>query len=211
MPPTPQDHTFTTLYTHLTTTQPYPVLPPPSPYPSNPSLSNAIASLSIHPTLEALLHILNRDLSSAHFLVRHMEAKPAVEGMFVHGILHRVEGDYRNAEAWYGDVRESECFRAVWPESEDGDGGGDAEGVGGLEGGLAFIRRVEEFRKEGSGSLEGLQRESGREFDALKDFLVERFGLERVEDATAVWVGKSEEGKKQHAGQVVGGEGWRQF
>jgi hypothetical protein len=24
-------------------------------------------------------------------------------------------------------------------------------------------------------------------------------------------VGKSEEGKKQHAGQLVGGEGWRQF
>jgi len=35
--------------------------------------------------------------------------------------------------------------------------------------------------------------------------------LGRVEDATTVWVGKSEEGKKQHAGQLVGGEGWRQF
>ena len=136
-----------------------------------------------------------------------MEAKPAVEGMFVHGILHRVEGDYRNAEAWYGDVKDSECFKAVWPGSEDGDG----EGMGGLEGGLAFIRRVEGLRKEGKGNLEELQEESGRELDALKDFLVGKFGLERVEDATKVWVGKSEEGKKQHAGQLVGGEGWRQF
>ena len=199
-PPPLQDPTFTTLYYHLKTTNPYPVLPPPSPHPSNPSLSNAIASLSLHPTLEALLHILNRDLSSAHFLVRHMEAKPAVEGMFVHGILHRVEGDYRNAEAWYGDVQESECFKAVWPE-----------GMGGLEGGSGFIRKVEALRKEGKGSLEELQRESGREFEALRDFLVKKFGLERVEDATTVWVGKSEEGKKQHAGQLVGGEGWRQF
>ena len=129
-----------------------------------------------------------------------MEAKPAVEGMFVHGILHRVEGDYRNAEAWYGDVKESECFKAVWHED-----------MGGLEGGLGFIRRVEALRKEGKGSLEELQRESGREFEALRDFLVKKFGLERVEDATTVWVGKSEEGKKQHAGQLVGGEGWRQF
>jgi len=136
-----------------------------------------------------------------------MEAKPAVEGMFVHGILHRVEGDYRNAEAWYGDVKDSECFKAVWPGSEDGDG----EGMGGLEGGLAFIRRVEGLRKEGKGNLEELQEESGRELDALKDFLVGKFGLERVADATKVWVGKSEEGKKQHAGQLVGGEGWRQF
>ena len=118
----------------------------------------------------------------------------------MHGILHRVEGDYRNAEAWYGDVQESECFKAVWPE-----------GMGGLEGGLGFIRKVEALRKEGKGSLEELQRESGREFEALRDFLVKKFGLERVEDATTVWVGKSEEGKKQHAGQLVGGEGWRQF
>jgi hypothetical protein len=129
-----------------------------------------------------------------------MESKPAVEGMFVHGILHRVEGDYRNAEAWYGDVRESECFGSVWPTES-----------GGLEGGLGFIRRIESLRKEGKGDLEGLQGESRREFEALKDFLVGRFGTGRVEDATEVWVGKSEEGKKQHAGQVVGGEGWRQF
>jgi hypothetical protein len=100
-------------------------------------------------------------------------------------------------------VKESECFKAVWPGSEDGDGG--------LEEGLAFIRRVEALRKEGKGELEALQRESGREFDALRDFLVREFGLGKVEDATTVWVGKSEEGKKQHAGQLVGGEGWRQF
>lgn len=196
----PQNPTFADIYTHITTNQPYPVLPSASPHPRNPDLSHAISSLAVHPTLEALLHILNSDLSSAHFLVRHMEAKPAVEGMFVHGILHRVEGDYRNAEAWYGDVKDSDIFRFVWPEEE-----------GGLDGGVAFIRRVESLRKEKKGDSSALQKESQRELDATKDFLVERFGLGRVEDATTVWVGKSEEGKKQHAGQVVGGEGWRQF
>lgn len=129
-----------------------------------------------------------------------MEAKPAVEGMFVHGILHRVEGDYRNAEAWYGDVKDSDIFQNVWSEEE-----------GGLDGGVSFIRRVESLRKQKQGDLSALEKESQRELDATKDFLVKRFGLERVEDATTVWVGKSEEGKKQHAGQVVGGEGWRQF
>lgn len=129
-----------------------------------------------------------------------MESMPALEGMFVHGILHRVEGDYRNAEAWYGDVRDSDVFRAVWPEEERG-----------LEGGVDFIRRVEKLRKKGEGDLRALEGESMREIEALKEFLLQKFGTGRVEDATSVWVGKSEEGKKQHAGQVVGGEGWRQF
>lgn len=129
-----------------------------------------------------------------------MESRPAYEGMFVHGLLHRVEGDYRNAEAWYGDVKDSEMFGNTWPET-----------VGGFEGAVAFIRGVESLRKEGRGDLEQLERESGREIEAIKDFLLEKFGTGRVEDATSVWVGKSEEGKKQQAGQVVGGEGWRQF
>ncbi|KAM0713688.1 hypothetical protein Q7P37_010650 [Cladosporium fusiforme] len=194
--------TFADIYTQLTSTKQnaYPVLPSSSPHPQNPALSHEISSLALHPTLEALLHILNSDLSSAHFLVRHMESRPAVEGMFVHGVLHRVEGDYLNAEAWYRDVQDSDVFRAVWPESE-----------GGLEGTVAFIRRVEKLRKEGEGNLNGLEGESRREVETLKGFLVERFGTGRVEDATKVWVGKSGEGKKQHAGQVVGGEGWRQF
>jgi hypothetical protein len=97
-------------------------------------------------------------------------------------------------------VKDSDIFRSVWSEEE-----------GGLDGGVAFIRRVESLRKEKKGDLSALEKESQRELDATKDFLVEKFGLQRVEDATTVWVGKSEEGKKQHAGQVVGGEGWRQF
>lgn len=198
--PLPSEPSFADIYNHITNDNPYPVLPSASPHARDPSLNHAISSLALHPTLEALLHILNSDLSSAHFLVRHMESRPAYEGMFVHGLLHRVEGDYRNAEAWYGDVKDSDIFRATWPET-----------VGGLEGALAFIRGVESLRKEGKGDLQWLEKESGREIEAIKDFLVEKFGTGRVEDATSVWVGKSEEGKKQHAGQLVGGEGWRHF
>ncbi|RMZ15499.1 hypothetical protein D0860_01578 [Hortaea werneckii] len=86
--------TFPTLLSHLLTTYSAPVLPSPSPFPHNPSLNHPITTLSLHPTLEALLHILNSDLASAHFLVRKMQAPPAYEGMLIHAVLHRVEGDY---------------------------------------------------------------------------------------------------------------------
>lgn len=45
-----------------------------------------------------------------------MQAPPAVEGMLLHAILHRAEGDWGNAKAWLGDVgRDGEG------ENEDGD------------------------------------------------------------------------------------------
>ncbi|EXJ80299.1 hypothetical protein A1O1_08441 [Capronia coronata CBS 617.96] len=59
-----------------------------------------IASLQLHPVIESALHILNHDLPAAHFLLRHMQAPPAWEAMYLHGILHRVEGDVDNARAW---------------------------------------------------------------------------------------------------------------
>ncbi|KAI6984089.1 hypothetical protein KC329_g8023, partial [Hortaea werneckii] len=205
-----------------------PVLPSPSPFPHNPSLNHPITTLSLHPTLEALLHILNSDLASAHFLVRKMQAPPAYEGMLIHAVLHRVEGDYRNAEAWYGDVFHGEeqecggkgCLERCW--------GGGREG---LERCLGFVRRVEGLRKknvpvgkgdggrEGSGQggyderseLEDLERESRREIEALVGWCVERFGTGKCEDATQVWVRDREEVREMKKKMVVGGEGWRQF
>ncbi|KAI7282088.1 hypothetical protein KC345_g3719 [Hortaea werneckii] len=220
--------TFPSLLSHLLTTYSAPVLPSPSPYPHNPSLNHPITTLSLHPTLEALLHILNSDLASAHFLVRKMQAPPAYEGMMIHAVLHRVEGDYRNAEAWYRDVFHGEeqecggrgCLERCW--------GGGREG---LERCLGFVRRVEGLRKknapigkgngggEGSGKggydesseLEDLERESRREIEALVGWCVERFGTGKCEDATQVWVRDREEVREMKKEMVVGGEGWRQF
>ncbi|RMY78142.1 hypothetical protein D0863_00878 [Hortaea werneckii] len=221
--------TFPTLLSHLLATYSAPVLPSPSPYPHNPSLNHPITTLSLHPTLEALLHILNSDLASAHFLVRKMQAPPAYEGMLIHAVLHRVEGDYRNAEAWYGDVSHGEeqerggkgCLERCW--------GGGREG---LERCLGFVRRVEGLRKknvpagkgdggggEGPGEggyderseLEDLERESRREIEALVGWCVERFGTGKCEDATQVWVRDREEVREMKKEMVVGGEGWRQF
>ena len=189
--------TFESIYTHLTTSYSFPVLPSASPSPHDKNLTDSISSLSLHPTLESILHLLNSDLPSAHFLCRHMQNRPAWEGMYIHGILHRIEGDYRNAEAWYGDVSESECFKRCWPS--------------GLEDAKDFLHGVEKLRKEKVGDEKALERESGREIEALVGWCKEQFGTGRMEDATQAWVKPPEELKETMANMVVGGEGWRKF
>ncbi|KAK4548342.1 hypothetical protein LTR36_010212 [Oleoguttula mirabilis] len=188
---------FDSIYNHLTSTYGFPVLPSPSPRPHDKTLSDTISSLSLHPTLESLLHILNADLPSAHFLCRHMQNKPAWEGMYIHGLLHRVEGDYRNADAWYGNVAESDAFKCCWP--------------GGLEEAKAFIGRVERLRKEKSGDAKELERESGREIDALAGWCKQTFGTSKLEDASQAWVKPGEKERELAAKMIVGGEGWRKF
>ncbi|KAK5111747.1 hypothetical protein LTR62_004667 [Meristemomyces frigidus] len=191
--------TFESLYSHLVQTYSYPVLPHPSAHGHDPSLTARISSLSLHPTLEALLHILNSDLSSAHFLCRHMQNRPAWEGMYIHGLLHRVEGDYRNAEAWYGDVAQSDAFSNSWP------------GQDGLGNAKVFIGQVESLRKQKLGDKEVLEKESGREIDRLVQWCKKQFGTEKVEDATVAWVKPGEKERAIAANMIVGGEGWRKF
>jgi hypothetical protein len=191
--------TFDGIYKHLTSTFGYPVLPPKSPYPHDASLSHAIAELSTHPTLEAILHILNADLSSAHFLCRHMQNVPAWEGMYIHGILHRVEGDLDNAKAWYADVTESDCFRQTWSGRQDR--------------ACEFLNQIKELRDlvADQSFHKMLEDQSQREFDELVRWCKRRFGQNSVVDATQVWVEPSEEHRAIAAKMVVGGEGWRHF
>ena len=61
----------------------------PSPSAPNKAFTASISELQLHPTIEAALHLLNADLASAHFLVRHMQGPPAVEGTqsSLHGLL----------------------------------------------------------------------------------------------------------------------------
>nr|POE79707.1 hypothetical protein CFP56_07772 [Quercus suber] len=188
---------FAALYAHLSARHGFPALPSTHTYPYERELSGRIAGLALHPTLEAVLHVLNNDLAGAHFLCRHMQDAPAWEGMYLHGLLHRVEGDYRNAEAWFADVADSAVFRRVWPA--------------GLESARGFVRRVERLRKEKVGDEAALRAESAREFEAVAGWCAERFGTGRWEDATAAWVEPSEENRKIASKMLVGGEGWRQF
>ena len=192
--PDPKFPTFSDLYNHLLTL-PAPLLPPGRA--TSPTLTASISALSLHPTLETAFHILNNDLPSAHFLVRHMQSPPAYEGMFLHGILHRIEGDYDNARAWYGNVSESEVFKHTWP--------------GGKDGALNLISRVEILKKDGKGNKMELEKESLDEIKKVVEWCRKQFGEQRLEDASEVWVKSSEELRMMGEDMVSGGEGFRKF
>ncbi|KAL8920791.1 MAG: hypothetical protein Q9172_004331 [Xanthocarpia lactea] len=192
--PDPEFPTFSDLYNHLLTL-PAPLLPPGKA--TSPTLTASISALSLHPTLETAFHILNNDLPSAHFLVRHMQSPPAYEGMFLHGILHRIEGDYDNARAWYGNVSESEVFKHTWP--------------GGTDDAFNLISRVEILKKDGKGNKMELGKESFDEIKRVVEWCRKQFGDQRMEDASKVWVKSSEELRKMGEDMVSGGEGFRKF
>jgi hypothetical protein len=70
--------------------------------PYSAALQAQIANAGVHPTLEAVLHILNDDLFGAHFLLRKLQAEPRAK--WAHGLLHAREGDVLNAKCWYRDA-----------------------------------------------------------------------------------------------------------
>ncbi|KAI4266568.1 MAG: hypothetical protein LQ337_008750 [Flavoplaca oasis] len=192
--PDPKFPTFSDLYDHLLTL-PSPLLPPGKS--TSPELTASISALSLHPTLEVAFHILNNDLPSAHFLVRHMQSPPAYEGMFLHGILHRVEGDYDNARAWYDNVSDSDVFKHTWP--------------GGKGNALDFVARVEKLKKERDGDEKGLGMESLEEIKKVVEWCKQKFGEQRMDDATEAWVKPDEGNRKMAEDMVSGGEGFRNF
>lgn len=87
--------------------------------------------------------------------------------MYVHGMLHRVEGDIDNARAWYGNVCEAEVFKEVW----DGEKSGSDEIPEIAKSGWKhFLTRLERYRDR-SARRQKLRRQSqtGRDPDKDKD------------------------------------------
>lgn len=125
-----------------------------------------------------------------------MQAPPAYEGMFLHGILHRIEGDYDNARAWYSNVKDSEVFTKVWAGEDQA---------------REFIGKVEALGKRKEGNKEELEKESVREIKAVMDYCRDKFGDEEMKDATEAWVQPSEEHRKMGQEMTTGGKGFRQF
>ena len=185
--------TYPALHQHLLSYPP-PLLPPSRPYESD--LSDSIAALSLHPTLEAALHILNADPRSAHPLVLHMQAAPAFEGMLLTGILHRIEGDYDNARAWYRDVRESDVFRFVWPKAEDASD---------------LIDAVEQLKLDGAGERSWLEYQSRKEMESVMHWCERRFGINPLPDPTGAWLRPTERIRRTADDMVAGNRGYRQF
>ncbi|GAB7345218.1 hypothetical protein MBLNU457_3593t2 [Dothideomycetes sp. NU457] len=218
------NNTFDSVYARIKTF-PVPLLPPGKSYDA--SMTDTISSLYVHPTLESLLHILNHDLPSAHFLVRKMQSAPAVEGMYIHGLLHRVEGDLNNTRAWYADVCDTDVFTNYWGpvpddpntdtaagkvEFKDGkyynENGGKAPPQPGAR---VFLNRLEELQRNGKGDREGLERQSQEEIDALVRYCVDKFGTEKVLDARGAFVKNSDEINSMSQDMVSGKGGFRKF
>lgn len=140
--------------------------------PRHPDLQGAIADSSLHPAMEACLHLINvsppsrvpptlliqmiqttdvsvqcsticpsvrdtqGDLYSAHFLVRKAQGGSRYLD-WLHAILHKLEGDFRNAKMWYTDLGNNNAVA-----SEDGGSGDDLHGQQGKAG---VFRRFHEF------------------------------------------------------------------
>lgn len=226
---------FSSIYTILTNSKKFspPLLPPTKPHSA--ILTSQIASLQLHPSLEAALHMLNADLPSAHFLVRHMQSAPKFEGMFLHGILHRIEGDLNNARCWYSDVNGSEVFTKVWGEGktfkefrDSVDAGDSAEkwqessyGVRGenegiLDEGQRFLNRVQAFQKmkakdRTDEEKRRLEEESMREINGVIEWCKEKFGVEKWQDASSAWVENDDEIKGISQEMLSGDKGRRKF
>ncbi len=139
-----------------------------------------------------------------------MQCAPAWEGMFLHGILHRIEGDYDNARAWYGNVKDSEVFAYAWGRSCDSQSNPRVP-TSGIDAALAFITEIKSLKETGTGDTDELGSRSLDEIQAVVAFCAKKFGVQRVDDARDAWT--KNEGKIREKGQamVVGGEGWRQF
>ncbi|EKM57389.1 uncharacterized protein PHACADRAFT_208459 [Phanerochaete carnosa HHB-10118-sp] len=141
----------------------------------DPALQPAIADLLLHPALEAAFHLLNHALYPAHFLVRKMQNARA--GQHLHGILHRVEGDYDNARVWYveasglgertnnkTDRGGEDAFVEFWSSMaglvacEPGVGGAVEAAGGGAElarnAAIAFIERVQRLKENSKGQVQ---------------------------------------------------------
>ena len=74
-----------------------------------------------------------------------MQAPPAVEGMLLHAILHRVEGDWDNARAWLEDVgRDGES-------GNEQDENGDRDGRGRIGNQGEIMPRIGEEHESGDG------------------------------------------------------------
>lgn len=206
---------FDELLAHLKSL-PVPLLPPAKAI--DPSLSDKIASLYLHPALEALLHLLNHDLPSAHFLVRHMQSDPAFEAMYLHGILHRIEGDFNNTRAWYCDVAESEPFERVWGKASEEEKAAvqkqkdqDGRKLPPQKSAQDFVDKLEQLSKNKHGDQESLAHESRREFDSVLEWCIQKFGTGKHTDASRAWVQPNQEISNKGQNMVTGNDGFRKF
>lgn len=157
-----------------------------------------------------------------------MQAPPAIEGMLLHSILHRCEGDMRNARLWASDVQDA---NDGWVTKHQGEEKLDSKVVQDMKGkGESEVRflefvygedrdecvrltdDVERFRNEkgGEGALE-LEGRLKKELEKVLEWCTRKFGDGEWVDASGAWVKHSEEVRKKGEDMVSGGKGFREF
>lgn len=162
-----------------------------------------------------------------------MQAPPAVEGMLLHGILHRCEGDFDNARAWIGDV--GDAVAGFVPKHRDegrkldegvarevGRCGAEGSEVGllgfvygetGVEAAMELIDDIEFFRKRkgGAGERASLEVTVREEMERVLEWCSKKFGTGEWTDASSAWTKNSEEVQRMSDSMVSGGKGFREF
>ena len=110
----------------------------------DPSLASAVAALQLPAgetgdALRSVLLLWNDDLDGSHTLSQDI---PSTTGSLLHGIMHRMEGDYWNAEYWFRRVGSHPCYGRIARGAESLDGGAAFSRDGAWDP-YAFVRAVE--------------------------------------------------------------------
>lgn len=154
-----------------------------------------------------------------------MQSPPAWEAMYLHGILHRIEGDIDNARAWYRDVKDGDVFKTVWSDDDDNDPNSNTGSAPShaLDRANSFLDKVESYKASLlSSSVQNRPAESTTSADTIRDmslhelrrvlsFCETKFGTDPVTDVSDVWVSMADKHKDQAAQMITSGEGWREF
>jgi len=113
--------------------------------------------------LRSALLLWNDDLDRSHTLSQELTTPT---GSLLHGIMHRMEGDYWNAEYWFRRVGAHPCYPDAAREAS-ALGGAEAFGAGGVWDPIAFNRAVERAVREGGAAAETLERVQRAEMTAV--------------------------------------------
>ncbi|BFZ56127.1 hypothetical protein PYCC9005_003169 [Savitreella phatthalungensis] len=147
-----------------------------------------IADLKLHPAIEAGLHLLNDDLYSAHFLVRKSQGQAIAD--YWHGILHRIENDFRNSRAWY-DNADQPLLKHFFSSSEEA-----------KRFCWACQNIVVDKNSEGH-DVEAVKRQAMDEIVGVLDLAIEEFGLDARADVSDYYSSREED--KELKGQMTTG------
>lgn len=144
---------------------------------------------------------------------------PKLEGLLLHGILHRIEGDYENARAWYGNVDEASSSHA--PHGRTQEATQDAwttTWTDGLPTAHNFLDRIITLRQspqhvgDREQELRDLTVLHRQELSRILHWCERRYGKgAKWEESSAEFVSMGEKHRDIASKMLVGGEGWRQF